>query len=98
MLVALREIRKYQKNTDLLIRKAPFGRLVKEIIQDMRRELRVQHSAMMALQAAAEAFIVTMFEEANLLAIHAKRVTVQEKDIALLRAIRDDKLGMRKYY
>nr|ACG30033.1 histone H3 [Zea mays] len=72
--VALREIRKYQKSTELLIRKLPFQRLVREIAQDFKTDLRFQSSAVSALQEAAEAYLVGLFEDTNLCAIHAKRV------------------------
>ena len=74
--VALREIRKYQKSTELLIRKLPFQRLVREVAQDFKNDLRFQGSAVMALQEAAEAYLVSLFEDTNLCAIHAKRVTI----------------------
>lgn len=70
---ALREIRKYQKSTELLIRKLPFQRLVREIAQDFKTDLRFQSSAVLALQEAAEAYLVGLFEDTNLCAIHAKR-------------------------
>ncbi|XP_037416861.1 histone H3.2 isoform X2 [Triticum urartu] len=70
--VALREIRKYQKSTELLIRKLPFQRLVREIAQDFKTDLRFQSSAVSALQEAAEAYLVGLFEDTNLCAIHAK--------------------------
>ncbi len=79
--VALREIRKYQKSTELLIRKLPFQRLVREIAQDFKTDLRFQSSAVLALQEAAEAYLVGLFEDTNLCAIHAKRVTIMPKDI-----------------
>ncbi len=72
--VALREIRKYQKSTDLLLRKLPFQRLVREIAQDFKTDLRFQSTAILALQEAAEAYLVSLFEDTNLCAIHAKRV------------------------
>jgi histone H3 len=75
--VALREIRKYQKSTELLIRKLPFQRLVREIAQDFKTDLRFQSSAVSALQEAAEAYLVGLFEDTNLCAIHAKRVTIR---------------------
>ncbi|KAF1886471.1 hypothetical protein Lal_00045703 [Lupinus albus] len=81
--VALREIRKYQKSTELLIRKLPFQRLVREIAQDFKTDLRFQSSAVSALQEAAEAYLVGLFEDTNLCAIHAKRVTIMPKDIQL---------------
>ncbi|PPQ66126.1 hypothetical protein CVT26_010927 [Gymnopilus dilepis] len=86
--VALREIRRYQKSTELLIRKLPFQRLVREIAQDFKTDLRFQSSAVMALQEAAEAYLVSLFEDTNLAAIHAKRVTIQPKDLALARRLR----------
>ncbi|CAG5867078.1 histone H3-like centromeric protein A [Menidia menidia] len=86
---ALMEIRKYQKSTDLLIRKAPFSRLVREVCENFSREsLRWQVYALMAMQEAAEAFLVLLFSDANLCAIHAKRVTVFPRDIQLARRIR----------
>ncbi|CAO2599253.1 Histone H3 [Lemmus lemmus] len=78
--VALREIRRYQKSTELLIRKLPFQRLVREI-----------SSAVMALQEASEAYLVGLFEDTNLCAIHAKRVTIMPKDIQLARRIRGER-------
>ena len=89
--VAIREIRKYQKSTELLIRKLPFQRLVREIAQDYKSDLRFQSSAVAALQEAAEAYIVGLFEDTNLCAIHAKRVTIMTKDIHLARRIRGEK-------
>jgi histone H3/H4 len=89
--VALREIRKYQKSTDLLIRKLPFQRLVREIAQDFKNDLRFQSSAIAALQEAAEAYLVGLFEDANLCAIHSKRVTIMPKDIGLARRIRGER-------
>ena len=89
--VALREIRKYQKSTDLLIRKLPFQRLVREIAHEFKQELRFQSSAVLALQEAAEAYLVSLFEDTNLCAIHAKRVTIMTKDLQLARRIRGDR-------
>jgi len=88
--VALREIRRYQKSTELLIRKLPFQRLVREIAQEFRTDLRFQASAVLALQEAAEAYIVGLFEDTNLAAIHAKRVTIMPKDIQLARRMRHE--------
>lgn len=86
---ALKEIRFYQRHTELLIRKLPFARLVREV-QTMfsRKEFRWQAEAMMALQESAEAHIIGIFEDANLCTIHAKRVTVMPRDIQLARRIR----------
>jgi len=89
---ALREIRHYQRTTNLLLRKLPFARLVKELSESFVRigepNLRWQAHALLALQEAAEAYLVHLFEDANLCAIHAKRVTIQQKDVQLARRIR----------
>ena len=87
-IVALRQIRKYQKSTELLIRKLPFQRLVREIAQDYKCDLRFQTTALMALQEAAEAYMVGLMEDTNLCAIHAKRVTIMPRDMQLARRIR----------
>ena len=76
--------------TELLIRKLPFQRLVREIVRDFKTELRLQASAIMALQEASEAYLVRLFEDINLCAIHAKRVTIMPKDIQLARRIRGE--------
>ena len=89
--VALREIRKYQKSTELLMRKLPFQRLVREVAQDFKTDLRFQGSAVLALQEAAEAYLVGLFEDTYLCAIHAKRVTIMPKDIHLARRIRGER-------
>ena len=117
--VALREIRRYQKSTELLIRKLPFQRLVREIAQDFKTDLWFQSAAIGALQVwmifsisdliefaiciswllilylwlqeASEAYLVGLFEDTNLCAIHAKRVTIMPKDIQLARRIRGER-------
>ena len=106
--VALREIRRYQKSTELLIRKLPFQRLVREIAQDFKRDLRFQYAAIGALQVkivvypkhsslcyviqeASEAYLVGLFEDTNLCAIHAKRVTIMPKDLQLARRLRGER-------
>ena len=89
--VALREIRKYQKSTELLIRKLPFQRLVREIAQEFKTDLRFQSSAVLALQEASESYLVGLFEDTNLCAIHAKRVTIMPKDMQLARRIRGER-------
>ena len=89
--VALREIRKYQKSAELLIRKLPFSRLVREIAQDFKTDLYFQSEALRALQEAAEAYLVGLFEDTNLCAIHAKRVTITPKDLQLARRIRGER-------
>ena len=88
---ALREIRQYQKSSDLLIRKLPFARLVREISLDFvgpSYGLRWQSNAILALQEALESFLIHLLEDTNLCAIHAKRVTIMQKDIQLARRIR----------
>ena len=88
---ALREIKRYQKSLDNLLPRAPFQRLVREISQNCSgNDMRFQSQALVALQEAAEAYIVGIFEDTNLCAIHAKRVTVQAKDMKLARRIRGD--------
>eukprot|EP00928_Gymnodinium_smaydae_P090323 TRINITY_DN7414_c0_g1_i4.p2 TRINITY_DN7414_c0_g1~~TRINITY_DN7414_c0_g1_i4.p2 ORF type:complete len:138 (+),score=49.58 TRINITY_DN7414_c0_g1_i4:121-534(+) len=89
--VALREIRKYQKSTELLIRKLPFQRLVRELTQDLKSDLRFQSQAVLALQEAAEAYLVGLFEDTNLCTIHAKRVTIMPKDMQLARRLRGER-------
>ena len=88
--VSLREIRKYQKTTDPLIRKLPFQRLVREIAQDFKGDLRFQTTAVLAQQEASEAYLTGIFEDSQLSAIHTKRVTVMPKDIKLVRRIRGE--------
>ncbi|KAK9843014.1 hypothetical protein WJX74_005643 [Apatococcus lobatus] len=92
---ALNEIRKYQRGTELLIRKAPFQRLVREITQTVSGDLRWQVQAVLALQEAAEAFLVGLFDDTNLCAIHAKRVTVMPKDMQLASRLRNDRCMSR---
>ena len=90
--VALREIRKYQKSTELLIRKLPFQRLVRELAQDFITDLRFSSSAVLALQEASEAYLVGLFEDTNLCALHSKRVTIMPpKVIQLARRIRGER-------
>ena len=83
--VPLREIRRYQKSTELLIRKLPFQCLVHKILQGYSVGYRVTPAMMMVLQEAAEAYLVQLLEDSNLCAIHVKRVTIQPKDIQLAR-------------
>ena len=92
--VALREIRRYQKSTELLIRKAPFARLVREIVQELfgaQHPYRFQRTAIEALQEASEAYLVGLLEDSNLCAIHGRRVTIMPKDIQLARRIRGER-------
>jgi histone H3 len=86
--VALREIRKYQKSTDLLIRKLPFQRFLREVTQGFRGDLRYTATALAASQEASEAYLIGLMEDTNLCAIHARRVTIMPKDIQLSRRIR----------
>ncbi|KAG6548870.1 hypothetical protein Mapa_009632 [Marchantia paleacea] len=87
--VALREIRHYQKTFELLLRALPFARLVREIGQSVsRRVSRWTAEALVALQEAVEDHMVHLFEDTNLCAIHAKRVTIMPKDLHLARRIR----------
>ena len=87
--VALREIRKYQTSTELLIRKLPFQRLVKEVVRNLfpKESYRFQSTAVLALQEASESFLVSMFDDVNLIAIHGKRVTIQVKDIQIWKRL-----------
>jgi len=91
--VALCEIRNYQKNTDLLMRKAPFQHLDREIACDIKSDLRMQSTALLALQEAAEAYLVGLFifNNTNECALHAKRVTIMTKDMQLALRIRGEK-------
>ena len=91
--LALREIRKYQKTTDLLIKKAPFIRLVREILHGKlgKTEIRMQRIAVEALQEATEYYITNLFDDANLCALHAKRITLQPKDMQLVMRIRGER-------
>jgi histone H3 len=90
--VALREIRRYQKTSNLLIRRLPFQRLVKEIAQDCRGGLRFQSSSVLALQEAAESYIVGLFEDSQICALHAKRITIFPRDIQLSRRLRGERI------
>ncbi|KAF8966442.1 histone H3.3C [Flammula alnicola] len=84
-------IRRYQKSTELLIHKLPFQRLPhREIAQQYKSDLRFQVSAVNALQEASEAYLVGLLEDTNLAAIHAKRVTIQVKDMMLAHRLRGD--------
>nr|BAS30517.1 histone H3-like-3 [Polyblepharides amylifera] len=96
--VALREIRKFQKSTDLLIRKLPFARLCRETCAMFTREpIRWTAEALLALQEASEDFLVHLFEDCNLCAIHARRVTIMPKDMQLARRIRGPLRGVSSY-
>ena len=88
--VALREISRYQKSTELLIRRLPFQRLVWEIAQDLKGRVNFARGAILALQEAAEAYLIGLFEDTNLCAIHAKCITIMPKDIQLARRIQGE--------
>ena len=93
--VALREIRKYQKSTDLLLRKLPFQRFVREVTQNVRGDLRFQATALAASQEASEAYLIGLLEDTNLCAIHARRVTIMPKDLQLSRQIQREYQSLR---
>ncbi|MGA0302606.1 MAG: hypothetical protein ACO3K3_00970 [Schleiferiaceae bacterium] len=89
--VALREIRRYQNSTELFIRKLPFQRLVREVAQKFKTDIRFQSTAILALHEAAENYLISLFEDTNLCALHANRVTIMPKDMQLARRIRGDR-------
>ena len=89
--VALREIRQYQKSTDLLIRKAPFARLVREVAESLEIKCRFQSTAILALQEASEAYLIGLFKDTNMCTIHARRVTIMPRDMQLARRIRGER-------
>ena len=88
--VALRDIRRYQKGTELLLRKLPFQRLVREVAAHAKEGLRFQASAVLAMQEATEAHMVNLFADTCLCAIHGGRVTIMPRDIQLARRLRGD--------
>lgn len=91
--VALREIRRYQKSTNLLIPKRSFQQYVRQIVQG-NSELKSYHFqslAMLALQEASEHYLVGLFEDVQLCAFHAKRITIRPEDIKLARRIRGER-------
>ena len=89
--VALCEIRRYQKSTELLIRKLPFQRLVREVAHYFKTDLHFQREVIGALQEAAEAYLVGLFDDTNLCAIHVRHVMIMPKDIQLARRIRGER-------
>lgn len=89
--VALREIKRYQKGTDLLLRKAPFQRLVRELSVQGKDGLRFQSAAVLAIQEATEAYLISLLADTNLCAIHTRRVTIMPKDIHLARRLRGER-------
>lgn len=91
-IVALREITRYQKSTEMLLRKGPFEKLVREIAQDIKPDIRWTGTALEALQVASEDYMISVLEDTNDLAIHAGRQTIRPKDMQLAVKIRGDKL------
>ncbi len=89
--VALREVKRYQKTTELLVKKAPFQRLVREIAAAHKDGLRFQSAALAAIQEATESYVISLLSDANLAALHAKRVTAMPKDLALARRLRGER-------
>ncbi len=89
--IALREIRIQQKSIECAIPRAPFSRVVREVSMDYKPDLRWQKSALNCLQLATEQFLIDTLQDANLLAIHAKRVTLQKKDMDLIRVLQPEK-------
>ena len=87
---ALKDIHHFQGSTALLIQKLPFQRVVREITQDFKTDLRFQSAVVLCLQEATEAYLVRLFDDANLCAIHARRVTIMPKDLFLARRIRGE--------
>jgi len=87
--VALREIRRYQRSTEMLLKKLPFQRLVRSVATEFKEDLRFQSTAIAALQEASEAFLVSLLEDSNLCGIHAKRVTLMPQDMRLARRLRN---------
>jgi histone H3 len=90
---ALMEIRRYQKSSDALLLRAPFQRLVRETIERVmpEKQLRLQSTALEALREASEAYLVGLFADTNLCALHAGRVTIEAKDMRLARRIRGER-------
>ena len=90
--VVLREIKRYQRSTEMLLRRTPFQRIVREIAKEYNPDFRWQPNALLAIQEATEQYLVGLFEDTNLCAIHAKRVTISKKDMDLARRIRGDNI------
>ncbi|KAH7723552.1 Histone core [Aphelenchoides avenae] len=92
--LALKEIRKYQASTNLLIPRRPFMRVVRKVAEKFAKpDLRFQELALLALQEASEAYLTYLFEDSNTVALHAHRVTIMPNDIALVRRIRGEKFN-----
>ena len=89
--VALREVKKYQKSTEMLVAKAPFSRLVREVAETHKAGLRFAASAVAAIQEATESFVISLLSDANLTALHANRVTAMPRDLQLVRRLRGER-------
>lgn len=89
--VASKGIRRYQKNTHLILRKLPFQRMVREIGTEMLAGCRFQSTAILVIQEAAEAFLVSLFEDSGLIALKSRRLTVMPRDLHLAIRIRGDR-------
>ena len=89
--VALREIRKFQRSTELLVQRAPFQRLVRELASSQKEGLRFQSSAVQAIQEATESYVISLLADTNLCAIHTRRVTIQTKDVQLALRLRGER-------
>lgn len=87
----LREIRRYQKSTNLLLPELPFQRVVREIAMEQFVDFRFQGLAMRALQEASETYLVELFQDTSIIAMHANRVTIMPDDIQLARRIRGER-------
>jgi histone H3 len=85
--VALREIRRYQKSTDLLLPKLPVQRLIREIAQDCKNDLRFTRDALEAAHTAVEQYITEVFDRTQIACIHAKRVTITDKDMKVAQLL-----------
>ena len=90
--VALREVRKFQKTTEHLIRKAPFVRLIRECIFKTKESIRLSVSACEAIQDATESYMTGLLSDANLCTLHAKRVTLMPRDLKLARRLRGERV------
>lgn len=88
--VSIREIKKYQKSTDLLLRKLPFQRLVREVTGSFNPDLRFQATALECLQEACENYLVGLYEDSQLLALHGNRISIQAKDMSLAQRLRHE--------
>mgnify|MGYP002061714018 CR=1 FL=1 len=86
---AIREIKNQQKKTSLIIPSAPFSRVVHEIAQSYKTDLRIKADAYTTLQYAAEDFMINAFQKSNKCAIHQGRETIQSKDLKLAMSLSD---------